>query len=241
VASVAVTFRLALSTTRTAGSTSDQGLEAARQHELLLGLGQYRVDAGLIFCQAGTLGRVGLPLPLSLRLAQRILSPPGQQSLIFSVSVPPRLPDSPDEVLKLTSRDLDPDPSVWVGPHLALSPDETHPMTELPEPGVLAWAVLPQARPTAADGDLKFDKSLAGLVDGADPGDRAGIVARGIRGVDHAIHSARRSSAATAGKGTKNLLCAYLAIAVFTGLLANALAGRGARGRPAEQQASHIR
>jgi hypothetical protein len=33
------------------------------------------------------------------------------------------------------------------------------------------------------------------------------------------FHSARRGSAATAGKGTKNLLCAYLAIAVFTGLL----------------------
>jgi hypothetical protein len=64
------------------------------------------------------------------------------------------LPDSPDEVLKLTLRYLDPDPSVWVDPHLALSPYETHPMTELPEPGVLARAVLPQARPTAADGDL---------------------------------------------------------------------------------------
>jgi hypothetical protein len=41
------------------------------QHELLLGLGQYRVDASLIFCQAGTLGRVGL------RLAQGIFSPSG--------------------------------------------------------------------------------------------------------------------------------------------------------------------
>ena len=50
-------------------------------------------------------------------------------------------------------------------------------MTELPEPGVLARAVLPQARPAAADGDLQFGKSLAGLLDGADPGDRAGIVA----------------------------------------------------------------
>ncbi len=100
---------------------------------------------------------------------------------------------APDEVLKLTSRDLDPDPSVWVGPHLALSPDETHPMAELPEPGVLARAVLPQARPAAADGDLQFDKSLARLVDGADPGDRAGIVAEGIRRVDHAVHSAWRA------------------------------------------------
>src|SRR5207302_2988382 len=138
-------------------------------------------------------GRVGLPLALSLRLAQAILSPPGQQSLIFGVSVPCRLPDSPDEVLKLTSRYLDPDLFVWVGPHLALPPDQTHPMTELPEPGVLARAVLPQARPAAADGDLQFDKSLAGLVDGADPGDRARIVARGMRGVDHAAHSAQRA------------------------------------------------
>ena len=63
------------------------GREAARQHELLFGLGQHRVDAGLIFCQAATPGRVGLPLALSLRLAQGILSPPGQQSLIFGVSV----------------------------------------------------------------------------------------------------------------------------------------------------------
>jgi hypothetical protein len=197
----------------------------APQHELLLGLGQYRVDAGLIFCQAGTLGRVGLPLALSLRVALDPLSPPGHQSLIFGVSVPRCLPDSPDEVLKLTLRDRDPDPSLWTGLHLALSPGETHPMTELPEPGVIARAVLPQARPAAADGDLQFDKSLAGLVDGADPGDHAGIVAGGLRGVDHAVHSARRGSAATLEKGTKTLPCAYLAVAVFTGLLANALGG----------------
>jgi hypothetical protein len=63
-------------------------------------------------------------------------------------------------------------------------------MTELPEPGVLAWAILPQARSAAANGDLQFDKSLAGLVDGANPGDRTGIVAEGIRRVDHAVHSA---------------------------------------------------
>jgi hypothetical protein len=142
---------------------------------------EYCVDAGLIFCQAGTLGRVGLPLALSLRVALDPLSPPSHQSLIFGVSVPRRLPDRPDEVLKLTSRDRDPDRSVWVGRHLALVPGETHPMTELPEPGVLARPVLPQARPAAADGDLQFDQSLAWLVDGADPGDRTGIVAAGIR------------------------------------------------------------
>jgi hypothetical protein len=103
--------------TPTADNTRDRGREAARQHELLFGLGQYRVDAGLIFCQAGTPGQVGLPLALSLRVVLGPLSPPGQQSLIFSVSVSCRLPDRPDEVLKLTSRDLEPDPSVWVGPH----------------------------------------------------------------------------------------------------------------------------
>ncbi len=35
----------------------------------------------------------------------------------------------------------------------------------------------------------------------------------------------RLNSAATAGEGTQNLLCAYLAIAVFAGLLANTLFG----------------
>ena len=59
--------------------------------------------------------------------------------------------------------------------------------------GVLDRVVLPRARPAAGDGDLQFDKSLAGLVDGADPGDGAGIVAEGIRGVDHAVYSACRA------------------------------------------------
>jgi hypothetical protein len=78
------------------------------------------------------------------------------------------LPDSPDEVLNLTSRDVDPDPSARAGLHLALVPGQTQLMTELPVPGVLARAVLPQARPAAADGDLHFDESLAGFADGAD-------------------------------------------------------------------------
>ena len=43
--------------------------QVTRQHELLSGLGQYRVDAGLIFGQPATPGRIGLPLALSLRLA----------------------------------------------------------------------------------------------------------------------------------------------------------------------------
>jgi len=158
---------------------------------LLFGLGQYFVDAGLIFCQAGTPGQVGLPLASSLRVPPGPLSPPGQQSLIFGVSVPRRLPDTPDEVLKLTSRDLNPEPSLRGGPHLALVPDQAHPMTELPEPRVLARPVLPQGRrATAADGDLHFDESLARLVDGADPGDRTGIVAENIWRVHHGVHSA---------------------------------------------------
>ena len=36
---------------------------------------------------------------------------------------------------------------------------------------------------------------------------------------------ARLGSAATAGEGTQNLLCAYLAIAAFAGLAANTLLG----------------
>jgi divalent metal cation (Fe/Co/Zn/Cd) transporter len=36
---------------------------------------------------------------------------------------------------------------------------------------------------------------------------------------------AQLTSAATAGEGTQNLLCAYLAVAVFAGLLANTVFG----------------
>ena len=156
----------------------DRGCEAARQHELLFGLGQYGVDVGLIFRQAGTLGRVGLRLAPGLRLALGVFSVAGRKPAL-GVGVPHCLPDSPDEVFELTSRDVEPDPPVWVDPHLALVPAETHPMMELPEPGC-SMVVLPRARPAAADGDLQFDQSFAGLVDGADPGDGAGIVAEGI-------------------------------------------------------------
>ena len=188
--------RLSVATRQGPLLTLPSGTERARAsagngESLLFGLGQYFVDAGLIFCQAGTPGQVGLSLASSLRVPPSPLSPPDQQSLIFGVGVSRRLTDTPDEVLKLTSRDPHPDPSLRGGPHLALVPDQTHPMTELPEPGVLARPVLPQARrPTAADSDLHFHKSLAGLVDGADPGDRAGIVAEGIWRVHHAVHSA---------------------------------------------------
>ena len=77
---------------------------------LLPGLGQYRVDAGLIFCQAGTPGRVGLGLALGLRLALGVLAVAGHGSLVLGVGVPCCLPDSPGEVFELTSRDVEPDP-----------------------------------------------------------------------------------------------------------------------------------
>ena len=102
---------------------------------LLSGLGQYGVDAGLIFCQADTLGRVGLRLAPGLRLALGVFAVAGHGSLVLDVGIPHCLPDSPDEVFELTSRDVEPDPPVWVDPHLALVPVETHPMMELPEPG----------------------------------------------------------------------------------------------------------
>src|SRR5690242_18120323 len=131
---------------------------AARQHGLLFGLGQGRVDAGLIFCQAGAPGRVGLPLASSLRVALTPLPALGKHSLIMGVGVLGCLPDSPHEVLKLTSRDLYPDPPLRAPPHLALSPAETQPLMKLPVPGVLSRAVLPQARPAATDSDLHFGK-----------------------------------------------------------------------------------
>jgi hypothetical protein len=64
---------------------------------------------------------------MGLRIALDPLSPLGEQSLIFGVSVPRRLPDIPDEVLKLTSRDRHPDPSLRGGPHLAVVPDQAYP------------------------------------------------------------------------------------------------------------------
>ena len=67
---------------------------------LLLGLGQCGVDAGLIFRQAGTPGRVGLRLAPGLRLALGVFSVAGHESLVLGVGVPRCLPDSPDEVLK---------------------------------------------------------------------------------------------------------------------------------------------
>ena len=102
--------------TWTAASTRDRGREAARQHELLFGLGQYGVDADLIFCQPGTLGRVGLRLAAGLRLAPGVFAVAGHGSLVLGVGVPHCLPDSPDEVFELTSRDVEPDPPVWVDP-----------------------------------------------------------------------------------------------------------------------------
>src|SRR5689334_2223464 len=96
--------------------------EAVRRYELPSGLGQYRVDAVLVFCQAGTPGRVGLALAPGLRVPPGPLSAASQHGLIVGVSVPGCLPDSPDEVLKLSSRNVEPDRPVRVGPHLALVP-----------------------------------------------------------------------------------------------------------------------
>jgi hypothetical protein len=105
-----------------------------------------------------------LRLAPSLRLTPGVFSVAGHGSLVLGVGIPRCLPDSPCEVFELTSRDVEPDPSVWVDPHLALVPGETHLMMELPEPGVLDRVVLPRARPATADGDLHFDQSFAGLV-----------------------------------------------------------------------------
>jgi len=53
----------------------------------------------------------------------------------------------------------------------------------------------------------------------------ASLIAMPALGVAKRRLGARLDSAATAGEGTQNLLCAYLAVAVLAGLLANALLG----------------
>jgi hypothetical protein len=197
------------------------GLGRSQRRALPFGLGQYSVDAGLIFCQAGTRGRVGLPLAMGLRIALDPFSPPTQQSLIFDIGVPRRLPDTPDEILELILRDSHPDPSLQGRLHPAVVPDPTHPMDELPEPGVLARPVVPRGRPTAPDGDLHFDKSLGGLVDSADPGDRTGIVAEGTRRVHHAVYQAHADPGPDAGLGAAGTSAA--GVAAVMGLLAGVL------------------
>jgi divalent metal cation (Fe/Co/Zn/Cd) transporter len=53
----------------------------------------------------------------------------------------------------------------------------------------------------------------------------ASLIAMPALGVAKRRLGARLDSAATAGEGTQNLLCAYLAVAVLAGLLANTLLG----------------
>jgi divalent metal cation (Fe/Co/Zn/Cd) transporter len=84
---------------------------------------------------------------------------------------------------------------------------------------LLAPYIAAEAALGLVNGD-RPETSIAGLVLTAgtailEPG--LGIAKRRI--------GSRLGSAATAGEGTQNLLCAYLAIAVFAGLLANTLFG----------------
>lgn len=53
----------------------------------------------------------------------------------------------------------------------------------------------------------------------------ASLIVMPVLGIAKRRLGARLGSAATAGEGTQNLLCAYLAAAVLTGLLANTLLG----------------
>ncbi len=66
----------------------------------------------------------------------------------------------------------------------------------------------------------RAETSIAGLVlTGGTP------VFEPVLGVAKRRIGARLGSSATAGEGTQNLLCAYLAMAVFAGLAANTLLG----------------
>jgi hypothetical protein len=124
--------------------------------EHLFGLGQYCVNAGLILCYAGTLGRFGL------RLALGLFSLLGKESLIIGVNVPRGLPDSPDEVFDLTSRDGDPHPSVRAErPRGTRSPDAKHVSMEPHEPGVLARLILPRALRTVRRGATARGENVA--------------------------------------------------------------------------------
>jgi len=84
---------------------------------------------------------------------------------------------------------------------------------------LLAPYVAAEAIRALATGD-RAETSIAGLVLTAGTAifePALGLAKRRI--------GARLGSAATAGEGTQNLLCAYLAIAVFAGLAANTLLG----------------
>jgi divalent metal cation (Fe/Co/Zn/Cd) transporter len=84
---------------------------------------------------------------------------------------------------------------------------------------LLAPYIAAQAIRALAAGD-RAETSIAGLVLTAGT-----AVFEPALGVAKRRIGARLGSAATAGEGTQNLLCAYLAIAVFAGLAANTVFG----------------
>ena len=84
---------------------------------------------------------------------------------------------------------------------------------------LLAPYIAAEAIRALAAGD-RAETSIAGLVLTAGT-----AIFEPALGVAKRRIGARLGSAATAGEGTQNLLCAYLAIAVFAGLAANTLFG----------------
>ena len=67
--------------------------------------------------------------------------------------------------------------------------------------------------------------SRASLNHAGVPGTAGTALVEPLLGVAKRRIGARLGSAATAGEGTQNLLCSYLAVAVLAGLLANTLLG----------------
>ena len=84
---------------------------------------------------------------------------------------------------------------------------------------VLAPYIAAEALRALATGD-RAETSIAGLVLTA-----CTAILEPALGLAKRRIGARLGSAATAGEGTQNLLCAYLAAAVFAGLAANTLLG----------------
>ena len=84
---------------------------------------------------------------------------------------------------------------------------------------LLAPYIAVEAVRALAAGD-RAETSIAGLALTAGT-----AIFEPVLGIAKRRIGARLGSAATAGEGTQNLLCAYLAIAVFTGLGANTLFG----------------
>jgi divalent metal cation (Fe/Co/Zn/Cd) transporter len=84
---------------------------------------------------------------------------------------------------------------------------------------LLAPYIAAEAIRALVTGD-RAETSIAGLVLTAGT-----AVLEPALGIAKRRIGARLGSAATAGEGTQNLLCAYLAIAVFAGLAANTLFG----------------